>query len=129
VIYNRLTREEERIIIHKGTEPPFPGEYDNFYAEGIFICRKCNAPLSPKSKLDTGCGQPSFDENLPYAISRIPDPDGVLTEIECKNCGAHLGHEFLEELTSKNTRDCVNSLSIRFVAREKGLPKVIHEYD
>ena len=127
--YNRLTSEEERIIINKATEAPFTGEYDNFYEEGTFICRRCNAPLfSSKNKFDAGCGWPSFDDSFKNAIKRIPDPDGIRTEIECENCGAHLGHEFLgERLTNKNTRECVNSLSIRFIPKEKELPKIIHE--
>ncbi|MGC2682220.1 MAG: peptide-methionine (R)-S-oxide reductase, partial [Candidatus Nitrosopolaris sp.] len=84
--YNKLNSEEERIIINKGTEPPFSGEYDNFYEEGTFICRRCNAPLfSSKSKFDAACGWPSFDGNLANAIKRIPDPDGIRTEIECIN--------------------------------------------
>jgi peptide-methionine (R)-S-oxide reductase len=127
--YNELTSEQERVIVNKATEAPFSGEYDNFYEDGTFICRRCNAPLfSSKSKFDAGCGWPSFDESFPNAIRRIPDPDGIRTEIECANCNAHLGHEFLGEgLTDKNTRDCVNSLSIRFMPKGKELPKVIHE--
>ena len=127
--YIRLTSEEERIIINKATEAPFTGEYDNFYEDGTFVCRRCNAPLfSSKSKFDAGCGWPSFDDRFKNAIKRIPDPDGVRTEIECKNCGAHLGHEFLgERLTNKNTRECVNSLSIRFISNGKELPKIIHK--
>ena len=127
--YNKLNPQEERVIVDKATEPPFSGEYDNFYEDGTFICRRCNAPLfSSKSKFDAGCGWPSFDENLPNAIKRIPDPDGTRTEIECTNCGAHLGHEFLgEHLTNKNTRECVNSLSIRFFPKGKELPKTIIE--
>ena len=115
--YNKLTSEEERVIVHKGTEPPFTGEYDNFYEEGIYVCRRCNQPLfSSKSKFDAGCGWPSFDESVPNAIKRVADPDGRRIEIECSKCGAHLGHEFTgEHLTVKNTRECVNSLSIRFV--------------
>ena len=127
--YNKLTPEEKRVIIDKATETPFSGEYDNFYEDGIFICRRCNALLfSSKSKFDSGCGWPSFDENFPNAIKRIPDPDGLRTEIECTICGAHLGHEFLgEDLTDKNTRDCVNSLSIRFISKSEELPKTIHD--
>ena len=126
--YNKLTPEQERVIIHKSTEPPFTGEYDNFYEDGVFICRRCNAPLfSSKSKFDAGCGWPSFDESFPNAIKRVPDPDEIRTEIQCANCGGHLGHEFLGEyLTDKNTRECVNSLSIRFVKKGKELPKIIH---
>jgi len=114
---NKLTPDEERVIVHKGTEPPFTGEYDNFYEQGTFVCRRCNQPLfSSKSKFDAGCGWPSFDESLPDAVRRLPDPDGRRTEIQCAKCGAHLGHEFIgEHLTVKNTRECVNSLSIRFI--------------
>ena len=88
--YNELTSEQERVIIDKATEPPFAGEYDNFYEDGVFICRRCNAPLfSSKSKFDAGCGWPSFDESFQNAIKRILDPDRIRTEIECENCGAH----------------------------------------
>ena len=128
--YNKLTPEEERVIRDKATEAPFSGEYDNFYQDGTFICRRCNAPLfSSKSKFDAGCGWPSFDdEYLPNAIKRVSDPDGIRTEIQCANCGAHLGHEFVgEHLTDKNARECVNSLSILFIPKEKELPKTIHE--
>jgi peptide-methionine (R)-S-oxide reductase len=121
--YHKLTPEEERVIVHKGTEPPFSGEYDDFYEQGTFVCRRCNQPLfSSKSKFDAGCGWPSFDESLPNAIKRLPDPDGRRIEIQCVKCDAHLGHEFIgEHLTAKNTRECVNSLSIRFI------PTVSHE--
>ena len=126
--YNELTPEQERVILHKATESPFTGEYNNFYEEGAFICRRCNAPLfSSKSKFDSGCGWPSFDESFQNAIRRLPDPDGTRTEIECANCGGHLGHEFLgEHLTDKNTRECVNSLSIRFIPKVEEPPKIIH---
>ena len=125
--YNKLTTQEERVIIHKATEAPFKGEYDNFYEDGTFICRRCNAPLfSSKSKFDAGCGWPSFDESYPNAIKRVPDPDGIRIEIECANCRGHLGHEFVGEgFTHKDTRDCVNSLSIRFIPKTKELPKII----
>jgi peptide-methionine (R)-S-oxide reductase len=125
--YNKLTPEEERIIVDKATEAPFSGKYDNFYEDGTFICRRCNASLfSSKSKFDAGCGWPSFDESFHNAIKHIPD--GIRIEIQCENCGAHLGHEFLgEHLTDKNTRECVNSLSIRFIPKGKELPKKIHE--
>ena len=127
--YNKLTPEEEKIIVKKATEPPFIGKYDDFYEDGIFICRRCNNPLcSSKSKFDAGCGWPSFDESFPNALKRIPDPDGIRTEIQCENCGGHLGHEFLgEHLTEKNTRECVNSLSIHFIPQGKELPRTIHE--
>jgi len=82
--YNKLTPQEERVIINKATEPPFKGEYDNFYQDGTFICRRCNAPLfSSKSKFDACCGWPSFDESCPNAIKRVPDPDGIRIEIQC----------------------------------------------
>ena len=119
--YNTLTPKEERVIVHKGTEPPFSGEYDNFYKAGTFLCRRCNEPLfSSQSKFDAGCGWPAFDDSFPNAIKRVPDPDGMRTEIECAKCGAHLGHEFVgENLTAKNTRECVNSLSIRFIPTKR----------
>ncbi len=127
--YNELTPVQERVIMHKATEAPFTGEYDNFYEDGTFICRRCNRPLfSSKSKFNSGCGWPSFDESFPDAIKRVPDPDGIRIEIQCSNCGGHLGHEFLDEgFTTKNVRDCVNSLSIHFIPKEKELPKIIHE--
>lgn len=123
--YNKLTPEEERVIIEKATEPPFTGEYDNFYENGTFICRRCNMPLfSSKSKFNSGCGWPSFDEYFPNSIKHVSDPDGIRTEIECANCHAHLGHEFIgEHLTHKNKRECVNSLSIRFISKDEELPK------
>lgn len=115
--YNKLTPEEERVIVHKATEPPFSGEYDDFYQLGTYVCRRCAQPLfSSKSKFDAGCGWPAFDDSISNAIRRLPDPDGTRTEIECAKCGAHLGHEFVgEHLTAKDIRECVNSLSIRFV--------------
>ncbi len=129
VSYNKLTAAEEKIIIGKATEFPFTGKYDGFYEDGTYVCRRCNAPLfSSKSKFSSGCGWPSFDTSLPNAIERLPDPDGMRTEIECANCGAHLGHEFVgEHLTDKDTRECVNSLSIQFISKEKELPKTIYE--
>lgn len=126
--FNKLTPKEEDIIEGKGTEAPFSGEYDNFYEDGVFVCKKCNTPLfTSESKFDAGCGWPSFDDEYPDSLKRIPDSDGKRTEIQCANCGAHLGHEFLgEHLTEKNTRHCVNSLSIRFISKDSKLPKVIH---
>ncbi len=127
--YNKLTPDEEKVIIYKATEPPFIEEYDNFHKEGTYICKRCNAPLfSSKSKFDSGCGWPSFDDSFPNAIVRVPDPDGIRMEIQCANCDGHLGHEFIgERFTAKNTRECVNSLSIIFAPKEKELPKIIHE--
>ncbi|MBI2330264.1 methionine-R-sulfoxide reductase [Candidatus Daviesbacteria bacterium] len=127
--YNNLSPEEKQVIEGKGTEAPFSGEYDNFYKDGMFICRKCNNPLfSSKAKFDAGCGWPSFDESFPNALKRLPDPDGGRVKIECANCKAHLGHEFKgENLTNKNTRECVNSLSIKFIPKNSKLPEVLHK--
>lgn len=125
---NKLTPEEARVILHKGTERPFSGEYEDFYEEGTFVCRQCNAPLfSSQTKFDAGCGWPSFDENYPNAIKRETDADGHRTEILCANCGGHLGHVFVgERFTEKNTRHCVNSVSIRFFSKDRELPSVQH---
>ena len=126
--YNPLTLEEQQIILQKGTEPPASGEYDQFFQAGTYICKRCNAPLfSSKAKFEAHCGWPSFDEEFPRSVRWMVDADGVRTEIQCSNCGAHLGHVFQgEEFTPKNTRHCVNSLSIRFIAEGKPLPEVLH---
>lgn len=125
---NELTPAEAYVILHKGTERPFSGEYEDFYEDGTFLCRRCNAPLfSSKSKFDAGCGWPSFDENYPNAVKRETDADGHRTEILCANCNAHLGHVFVgERFTAQNTRHCVNSVSIRFFAKDQELPAVHH---
>lgn len=117
--FNYLTSEEKRVIEEKRTETPFSGEYDDFWRNGAYLCRKCNAVLyNSKDKFDAKCGWPSFDDEVPGAVKRVPDPDGFRTEIQCANCGAHLGHIFEGEgITPKNIRHCVNSLSMRFIPK------------
>lgn len=115
--FRKLTPEEERVIVYKGTERPFTGKYDNYTKEGIYECKRCGAPLFKSSdKFKSGSGWPSFDDAIPGAVKQIPDPDGRRTEIVCANCGAHLGHIFTGEgFTKKNTRYCVNSISMDFM--------------
>jgi peptide-methionine (R)-S-oxide reductase len=127
--YNQLNQAETHIIEDKGTQPPFTGEYDNFYAPGIFICRKCNQPLfSAKAKFDAHCGWPAFEDHFPKAVTQLPDADGIRIEIQCSHCQAHLGHVFTgERFTHTNTRHCVNSLSIRFIPEGKQPPKILHK--
>lgn len=128
--YNKLTPQEERVLLHKATDAPFTGEYYKKNDKGIYICRRCNAPLyKSEDKFDSHCGWPSFDDEIPGAVKNVPDADGMRTEIICKNCGGHLGHVFTGEgFTDKDTRHCVNTSSIRFIPADsvKLAPAVIH---
>jgi peptide methionine sulfoxide reductase msrA/msrB len=119
--FNTLTPEEERVIVHKGTELPFTGKFNSLFEEGTYVCRRCNAPLYRSAdKFEASCGWPAFDDEIAGAVKRTRDADGHRIEIECATCGAHLGHVFVgERLTKKNTRHCVNSLSMSFIPAAK----------
>ena len=118
--YNPLSSEERFVIEGKGTERPFTGEYDDFYENGVYVCRRCEAELyRSDDKFDAHCGWPAFDREIPGAVNRLPDPDGMRIEVECASCGGHLGHVFLGEgFTPTDARHCVNSLSMKFVVAE-----------
>ncbi len=122
--YNDLTPEEERVILHKGTEPPFSGEYVDHHEDGTYVCKRCGAPLfRSESKFDSRSGWPSFDDEIEGAVKRVPDPDGRRTEIVCARCGGHLGHVFSGEgFTEKNVRHCVNSVSLDFLPEGNDRP-------
>jgi peptide methionine sulfoxide reductase msrA/msrB len=113
----KLTSQEKAVIEDKGTEAPFTGKYFAFWEKGTYVCKRCGTPLyRSEMKFESNCGWPSFDDELPGAVVRKPDPDGARTEISCAKCGAHLGHVFIGEgFTKKNTRHCVNSISMDFV--------------
>lgn len=125
--YNELNPFERRVLLMKGTERAFTGDYTDLESKGTYTCKRCNAALyKSDSKFHSGCGWPSFDDEIKGAVKRLPDIDGIRIEILCKNCGGHLGHVFFGEgLTQKNTRHCVNSVSMKFFPEGTKLPPIL----
>ena len=125
--YNKLTWEEQRVILHKGTDRPFYGKYTNKSDKGTYICRQCNNPLySSDDKFPSHCGWPSFDDEINGAVKRVPDVDGYRVEIICTNCQGHLGHVFEGEgFTDKNVRHCVNTTSLQFIPAGERIPSLL----
>lgn len=117
MIFNKLTPDEEAVLLHKKTEAPYSGEYDTLFVEGTYVCRRCNAPLyESAAKFHSGCGWPSFDTEINGAVKRTTDGNRI--EISCISCGGHLGHVFEgEQFTKTNTRHCVNSVSLKFIPK------------
>ena len=125
--FNRLTQDEEKVILQKGTERPWTGDLLANHEKGTYLCKRCNAPLyRSEDKFDSHCGWPSFDDEIKDAVRRQPEADGRRTEIICAHCGGHLGHVFLGEgYTDKDTRHCVNSISMKFIPAGEPLPPVL----
>jgi methionine-R-sulfoxide reductase len=121
VKYNKLTQQEQFVILHKGTDRPFTGEYTNKTDQGTYTCRQCNNPLyRSEDKFPSHCGWPSFDDEIEGAVKRVPDADGMRIEIVCNNCKGHLGHVFAGEgFTEKNIRHCVNTTSLKFYSKDE----------